>query len=318
MCTKSSIRPAVHRVLRERLGAFFMIAVAASALGLVATANAAAVDNASMPAYNSGWTNNSNGGTGFQPWSLVPFTYNQTDPSGPTAGFLIQSSSTAYGTTATPNIDTYPNGIGGIGVQGASFAIYANNADANGSNLLADPAAYRPFTNAMGVGDTFSMNVLTPALNQANSQVGFELQDVINGVATPVFNFYSLGSATTYGINYGPNLANFIDTGLSTNNANGINVALTLTGPTTASVVLTPLDAELPKTFANLSLGTGTAINQAMLYNDNLSYTGSQYTYYNSLSVSGAAVPEPTTLAILVVGLLVATGLRRRRADPAV
>src|SRR5205085_2903170 len=70
-----------------------------------------AYDRASEGAYNGGWTNGSNGGVGFGPWTLVLGNSNGTSN-----GFFIGSS-------------TNNGSGGGVGIDscGESFGIYANN-----------------------------------------------------------------------------------------------------------------------------------------------------------------------------------------------
>ncbi len=298
-----------HRSSRSRtfnvlatLAAAGVICALTARAGAVVVHSTLAADTASSPAYANGWTNGSNGGTGFGPWVQIPFNYNHTNSQGnPLAGFLINTSSTAYGTTATPNIDT----------AGSSFDVYADYATAG---LAADPVAYRPFTAPLSVGQTFSMNVLTGYINGFGEE-GFQLQNAAGGAATPLFQFAASGAGTDYGINYGANLSNAIDTGIvAANNANGVNVAVTLTGPDTISATVTPLAlGATPAVFSNLSLGSG-SLNQLMLFNDNLTYGGTQDAYFNSLAITGVpAIPEPATLGLLGVGALALLATRRKR-----
>ena len=66
---------------------------------MVSTITTQAADNAADPAYSGGWTNGSNGGTGFNPWTLTA-----TSPSVDTNGFFTGSSTNNAGVTQ-PGID---------------------------------------------------------------------------------------------------------------------------------------------------------------------------------------------------------------------
>lgn len=88
-------------------------------------------DNAADPAYNGGWTNSSNGGTGFGPWIQT------SSVSNPTTFFIGSSTNNAPG--SAPGIDT----------AGKSWGIHVNG----------QSVAYRAFANGqLPVGGTFQMD----------------------------------------------------------------------------------------------------------------------------------------------------------------
>jgi len=101
----------------------FATVVLVIAVGLVlaaapARAQCAVSDNAADPAYNDGWQNGDNGGTGFQPWVLQAW--------GSYAGMFIGSS--------VANADGLDNGDshgvandGDIDVNGRSWGLYAGD-----------------------------------------------------------------------------------------------------------------------------------------------------------------------------------------------
>jgi len=89
-------------------------------------------DNASNPAYSAGWTSGTNGGVGFEPWTLTPQTNTNN------AGFFIGNSynNGDGGGNAPPNTD--------IDVAGKSWGLYANGGQS--------AEALRPLTSALVPG----------------------------------------------------------------------------------------------------------------------------------------------------------------------
>lgn len=91
-------------------------------MGLEVTTNAA--DAASQPAYNSSWSSESNGGSGFGPWLL------SSDASSPdNGGFFIAE------------------GQGNLNIGPRAWGLYANSG--------ASSWAERPFAQPLGIGQTF-------------------------------------------------------------------------------------------------------------------------------------------------------------------
>jgi hypothetical protein len=166
------------------------LAVGIVSLGLMTVGALAATngsDNASN--YGGGWTNGSNGGTGFAPWA---FTNNDGGGSAPFAGYFLGDSTA---------------GSGDINTSGVSFGIYANP---NGAFADAD----RNFDSALSVGQTFSLQL---AVNFRNGDKGFNLYDT---GASEVFNFDVGGNM--YKING-------TDTGLAYDSASVFNLSFTQT-----------------------------------------------------------------------------------------
>jgi hypothetical protein len=108
--TLTSPCPRRLRVLAVALGLFLAAQPLSHAQGLLAS------DDASN--YLSGWTNNSNGGHGFTPWTLSAPT------SGNPGGFFIGSS--AEGGARTTNIDT----------GGAAFGMWTQNSGTGNTTQL--------------------------------------------------------------------------------------------------------------------------------------------------------------------------------------
>src|SRR5205085_8748468 len=109
-----------------------------TALAAMATAATPGTDNANDPAYNSGWTNGTDGGTPatFSAWQLV------ATPTGTgTAGFFIGDSTTLGGGNSGGNIDTGGKAFGMVAQSGAT-------ADAP-----------RSFDSPLTAGQTFSLHI---------------------------------------------------------------------------------------------------------------------------------------------------------------
>ena len=101
--------------------------VAAAMFAAVSSASAAIVASDNGSNYGGGWTNGSNGGTGFSAWSF-------TSGGGGSKGAYIG--------------DPALKGISGM--SSSSFGLYAN--DGGGASITAS----RSFAAALGVGDSFS------------------------------------------------------------------------------------------------------------------------------------------------------------------
>jgi MYXO-CTERM domain-containing protein len=101
--------------------------VSAAFLAAVSSASAAIVASDNGSNYGGGWTNGSNGGTGFSAWSF-------TSGGGGSKGAYIG--------------DPALKGISGM--SSSSFGLYANGGD--GASIT----ALRSFGAALGVGDSFS------------------------------------------------------------------------------------------------------------------------------------------------------------------
>jgi MYXO-CTERM domain-containing protein len=103
-------------------------AAALAATFIVASASAAIVGSDNGSNYSSGWTNGSNGGTGFGAWSF------STSGGGYKGNFIGN-----------------PGNIGITGMGSSAFALYANGG--SGASITAS----RSFGAALGIGDSFSM-----------------------------------------------------------------------------------------------------------------------------------------------------------------
>lgn len=130
---KTNIIPSLRNTL--------LVACASVAIPLQAQAQIAS-DNASNAAYSGGWTNGSNGGTGFGNWTITS--------SGGASGFAGSF-------------------IGSTGLSSTSFGLYSGNDAGAFSNAL------RPFAGGVLLaGQTFSVNLGNTIT--INGEIGLQLR----------------------------------------------------------------------------------------------------------------------------------------------
>ncbi|GAB4174235.1 MAG: hypothetical protein Fur0032_13860 [Terrimicrobiaceae bacterium] len=246
-------------------------------LAAVAQAQIAA-DNSSN--YGGTWTNGSNGGTGFLPWSLS----NNDNPPTSFAGVFLGDSSL---------------GAGDINVSGNSFGMYANPGGAFSN-------ADRGFASALTTGNIFTFQI---ALNFDNGNKGFNLYA---GAQGEVFNFNvgsggSVSSANAtltpgpgVGYDYGGNDA-VID----------VNVIIASATSFTFDISRTSSLGNQGTLFSGTVSGLTEGISGIRFYVSDTDAGGAPQNnlYFNNLSV----VPEPSGVALLGLGALSAAWLARRR-----
>ena len=246
-----------------------------------------ASDNASDPAYNSGFTNGTNGGSGFGAWQFANTT--GTTNTAFAGEFIGDSSTNGSGTSG--NINSAGN---------KSWGLYSN------TNNLAD--ATRPFTGQLLTNEAFSLKMDNGFLNTSQS-VGFGLQ---NSSGTNRLEFYFTGGASFYDINVpgtGVNSTNLTGNGTPFT-ADGLSIKFKQLASNGWTLDVTPNGGPL-RTYSSTDFGALAAsdISQVRLFDFNPGAGGGGVdAFFNTLQI----VPEPGQL---LIGIL-ASGcflFRRRR-----
>jgi hypothetical protein len=259
-----------------------------SALSLAHAANIAS-DDQTQTAYDDGWTTGDNGGTGFGAWTLTT-----TSGDGGQNGHFIASS--------TGNADGLDNGtVGGVASDGdidtggEAWGMYANSGQTAG--------AVRPLSGgSLSVGQTITLDFDNGYIDNG-SVVGIGLQ---NSSGENVWEAFFVGGNSSYQFNQSGGVTNtavgYTDEGLS--------IAFTLTGASTYSATITTLGGASDTISGSLlSPAGGSSVDQIRIFNFNAGSGGSANVYANSLQV----IPEPTTMAMMGIGLAGAFLARRRR-----
>ncbi len=259
--------------------------LASLSLPLAASAATAGTDNAGN--YTSGWTNGSNGGTGFGAWDLT----NNNDGTSHFAGYFLGDSSA---------------GAGNINTGGQSFAIYANPSSAYA-------VASRAFAGTLDAGQVFSIQL---AASYTNGSKGINL---LNSDRTQVFNF-SVGDGslnnTPYSFSYKDSNGTTVPiTAFSYHPDAVFALSYTQTSASTGAVTVTETSASASSSVSFTdTFSTTDALASFQLFDSNTDNGANQNNlYFNNLAV---AVPEPATVlgGFLLVGSGVFVSNRRRCA----
>lgn len=252
-------------------------AIAALVFSAATYAASPATDSAADPAYNSGWVAGSNGGSGWgSAWTFTSAT----------AGSYFTGNSATNG-----DGDTNPP-IGDINSAGRAWGL-----NSSGGN----PRADRLFNGALSVGQTFHLN-----MDNGMPPVGLVGFSLINAQGNQVWQFSLTGSSSTYDI-FG--VSGFMNTGIAATDE-GLDINFTLTSPTTYSASIAIL-GNAPTVFTGglYNEPTGLDVAGVRFFNINGGTATAQTLYFNNLAI----VPEPSSIALLALGVLPALAAFRRR-----
>jgi hypothetical protein len=262
--------------------------LAVLAAGQVVRAAASATDNASDPAYSSGWSYGSNGGTGFSPWTLNTYS------GGGGAGYFIYDSTT--------NGSGSSGGINSSGNKSFGLYSYSGGFDDAYRSFTADSTG----TTTLQMNQEFTMQIDNGYID--GGAVGVGLQD---SVGDNRFEFYFVSGQSDYTIKDG---SGTFDTGIGYTDG-GLTLSYQVTGANTYDLTVirfpsTGQSGSTAYTFAGIDTGSTYDISQLHVFDSNGASDGNHNYYVNDLSIT--TVPEPGCFGILAgTGLLC---LRRRRA----
>lgn len=235
-------------------------AIAAIGIALVASsarATTIASDNAGNYSV-SGWTNGSNGGTGFGAWSL----------------------SASGGTGAGGNFVGNPTSAGITNFGTTAFGQFANP---NNSGAFAN--ADRSLNAALNVGDVFSFQWAVNFDADGGGNKGFNLYT--GGVGGTQLINVNMGGSATISINS-------TDTGF-VYGTNPMSWSFEMTDATTLSVTATPRGGGANYTG---SFTVGGAPNSFRFYASNLSAGDQRQPYFNNFQVVAVPEPAMAPLVI--------------------
>jgi len=253
-----------------------------------------AFDTASDAAYNSGFSNGSNGGSGFGAWQINNTSANSSQD----GEFIGDSSQNGSGTSG--NINTTGN---------KSWGMYANSGNT--------ASAVRPFVSGgvngsttLGVGETVSISMDT-GFEDTGAVTGISLQ---NSSGTTRFEFYFTGGQSFYDLNVAgaEKSTNLTGSNGIPFTSDGLSLTFTQLGGTSWSLAVTP-SGGATHTYSSTDFGTLAAsdISQIRLFNFNGGSNSAKNTYFNNIQV----VPEPSSGGLLVAALgglgILACGRRR-------
>jgi hypothetical protein len=226
-----------------------------------------ASDNASDAVYNDGLQSGDNGGTGFQP-------------------FILENGNAFIGNSQN---NGFQNGnINSAGDE--AFGQYDTQ------------TLTRPFTGALSVGQTFSIDFDNGFLG--NGEVA-EVR-LANASGAQLFSFGFTGGEQEYQIDDASG-DNQLVSSIGFSSA-GFQIDFTLTGATTYSLAI--LNQANNQLFTRVGTIAG-EIDRVQIVSGPLTPDGEGDVFSNNFAITDAVVPEPTTLGLLSLAGL--TALRRRR-----
>ncbi len=227
-----------------------------------------ASDTAADPAYNGGWTNGANGGSGFSPWVLT----GSTTVGGNNNGFFV-GSSTNNAFVTSPGIDT----------SGRSWGIYANNGN--------DATAYRGFNSSLLVGGTVKVDMDNGFIDSGNAD-GFVLRSgnanagYTNYNTNARFEFLYIGASASNSYQVVDSSGRYyIGVGFT---GTGLHLVFTLGSNDTYSLTVIDNASSATDTVVNgtLQAASPDTIDSIAVYDHNAGATSTNDCFFNSLKVT--------------------------------
>ncbi len=240
-----------------------------------------AYDNAADSAYAAGWTDGSNGGSGFGPWRIT-------------------TNSDAQHFAGTFIGDANASGVNGaIGIGGKAFGMYSN---VSGNVSGASVSAIRDFTGGVLLpGQSFSLQI---AVNYRDGAKGVNFNSTDPNLST-VGSFFIGGSPQHYSFTLYDRPTNSpITIDFSDYHPDALfTVTLTQLGLTQLQEHVTLLTSsgltDLGTITANVFAPTVSGFN--LFYGSTAPAFPQDDLFFNNFTVSGA-VPEPGTWVLLLAG----------------
>jgi hypothetical protein len=253
---------------------FPLIFLAPAIAAFGADASPVAQDDAGQSAYTSGWTNGSNGGTGFGNWVFQTLTGDGNS----SAGFYVATAS------------DHPD-LKDAAKDGKAFGLYAN-----GVNFEV-ASAFRPFSTPVATGQSVTVTWETDVFakkfdtdSDAKGSVGITLR---SGTDASSIEDYNKGARFEFGTYAG--LADYQiydggddhDSGVLFSGGT-VKLKFTLTGPDTYDLEVTTLPDGKVKTLSGRKLGgtAGGSIDSLCIFNRNWEKSDA---YFNGLAVQPAS-----------------------------
>jgi hypothetical protein len=238
-----------------------------------------ASDDASQAAYNDGWHQGDNGGSGFAPWSVIG-----------------QDNSTGSGGVFMSVGDGWVD----ISTGGKAFGVYGNGGGVG--------HAIRPFASDLTAGMTFAIDMDNQGVDPART-VGFSLR---NAAGSNLAEFYFIGGQSNYTVN-----AANVSGSTPGWTEGGLRLAFTLTDADSFSLTIDEFSngVGVDHTVVGelLAGGGDQSIDNFRLFNAD----GGPDVYFNNFAVS--AIPEASAVAFFGLAIATTTivvGIRRKFFAP--
>ncbi|MDW8343463.1 MAG: PEP-CTERM sorting domain-containing protein [Verrucomicrobiae bacterium] len=248
-----------------------------------------ASDSADDSAYNDGWQAGDNGGTGFGPWTFF-FLHPDLDRNG-----VFMGSSANNGEAPSGNIDT----------SGRSWGLYANFTTGPSGPQIGGVSAVRPFTGGeLGIGQTLRL-----AMDNGWVEQGFRVPGAV-GFSLNRFSFFFRAGDTEYRVGNGnpADTLGLYGTGIPFTD-DGLFIEFTRTGQDTFTLEVKRQEDDSEIYVINGTMPPGGPLDSITLYNRFAGPDSPRDLFFNRLEI----IPEPGTTALVVLGLLPALFLRRKR-----